>query len=25
VNKDFFDPDNGSISKIENELGVSGG
>jgi sulfate/thiosulfate transport system substrate-binding protein len=25
VNKDFFDPDNGSISKIENKLGVSGG
>src|SRR4051812_26286381 len=25
VNKDFFDPDNGSISKIENDLGVSGG
>jgi sulfate/thiosulfate transport system substrate-binding protein len=25
VNKAFFDPDNGSISKIENELGVSGG
>src|SRR4051812_9724691 len=25
VNTDFFDPDNGSISKIENGLGVSGG
>ena len=25
VNKQFFDPTNGSISKIENELGVSGG
>jgi len=25
VNKAFFDPDNGSISKIENALGVSGG
>ena len=25
VNTEFFDPDNGSISKIENELGVSGG
>jgi sulfate/thiosulfate transport system substrate-binding protein len=25
VNKDFFDPANGSISKSENALGVSGG
>jgi sulfate/thiosulfate transport system substrate-binding protein len=25
VNTQFFDPDNGSISKIENKLGVSGG
>jgi sulfate transport system substrate-binding protein len=25
VNTEFFDPDHGSISKIENELGVSGG
>ena len=25
VNTDFFDPDNGSISNIENDLGVSGG
>jgi sulfate/thiosulfate transport system substrate-binding protein len=25
VNSEFFDPDKGSISKIENELGVSGG
>ena len=25
INKAFFDPTNGSISKIENSLGVSGG